>query len=551
MLLNLAISLTHIPLKSGVYLLKDKSSKIIYVGKAKCLRERVRNYFTPPYSSKTRALNSKIDSIDYIVTDSEIDALVLEANLIKLHLPHYNIRLKDDKKYPYIKITIQDKFARVFPTRDLRDRSAIYFGPYTDVKSMKHALKSATEIFPIRVCKSKDRSQKTENRKQKSEDKKSKSSKVCLAYHIGKCPGPCEGKISVPAYKETIQELIDFLSGKSNKVEEKLKSKMQELSKRLDFEEAAKIRDKLTSIQSIILKQQVVFSKPIDLDVFGLARRRSQSCVAITIVREGRILGQEHYILHIQSKSTDGEIIRAFILQYYKTAFYIPQEIVLPEIDEQKEIEKWLNRPISIPQEREKLELIKFATRNAEVWLKSQQVERVNKALDELKNYLKLPTLPRRIEAYDISNIGGKYAVGSCVLFVNGKAQKSGYRKFRIKTVVGINDVAMMKEIITRKTRTYAQKPQTDNRKPITVKLPHLVLVDGGIGQVRAARKCLPAEIPVFGLAKRFEQLYTPENKVISLPKSSSALRLLQRIRDEAHRFAFFYHKKIRDHSLF
>ncbi len=497
--------------------MKDKNEKIIYIGKAKFLKDRVRSYFTTPYSPKEYILKSKIESIDYIVTNSEIEALVLEANLIKLHLPHYNIRLKDDKKYPYIKVTIQEDFPRVFSTRNLKDRNTIYFGPYTNVKTMRRAIRSATNIFPIRICKGK------------------LPSHVCLSYHIGKCPAPCEDKISKKKYGETIQELIAFLSGKSKEVEKKLKFKMQKLSEELKFEEAAKTRDQLKSVQFIAKKQRVVFNRPIDLDVFGLQRKKNIACIVLVLVREGRILGTEHYILHIQSKVVDGEIMRAFILQYYKNAFYIPREIILKEIDEKEMIERWLKRKFVIPKRGEKIELIKFAERNAIVWLETEN--KVNysppKILEELKKYLKLLKLPVCIEAFDISNIGGKYAVGSCVSFVNAKAQKSKYRRFKIKTIDGINDVGMMKEILSRRAK---YKNFSD-----------LVLVDGGIGQVRAARKYIPSQIPVFGLAKKFEELHTPDGKIISLPKDSMSLRLLQRIRNEAHRFAISYHRKLRD----
>ncbi|MCK4307648.1 excinuclease ABC subunit UvrC [candidate division WOR-3 bacterium] len=525
-----APSVNYIPQKPGVYLMKDKNGKIIYVGKAKSLKDRVRSYFTTPYSPKERALKSKIESVDYIVTNSEIEALVLEANLIKLHLPYYNIRLKDDKKYPYIKVTTQEAFPRVFPTRDLRNRSAIYFGPYTNARTMKRALRSATNIFPIRICKGK------------------LPSRACLAYHIGKCPAPCENKISKEEYGDIIQELIAFLSGRSKEVEKKLKAKMQELSEKLKFEDAAKVRDQLKSVQFIARKQRVVFNRPISLDTFGLQRKRNTACIVLVLVREGRILGTEHYILHIQSKASDGEIMRAFLLQYYKNAFYIPREIVIRKVDEKETIEKWFARPdtkqvgkrkILVPKRGEKFGLIKFAEQNALVWLETEQEEKIPKVLDELKKYLKLPKLPSRIEAFDISNIGGKYAVGSCVSFLNGRAQKSGYRRFKIQTVDEIDDVGMMREILSRR----ASADEHSKHK----KFPDLVLVDGGIGQTRAARESMPSEIPVFGLAKRFEELHTPDGKIISLPKSSIALRLLQRIRNEAHRFAISYHRKLRD----
>lgn len=508
-------ALNQIPNKPGVYLLKDNKGKIIYVGKAKLLRNRIRSYFAAASSPRTQALTSKIKDVDYIVTGSEIEALILEANLIKLHLPHYNIRLKDDKKYPYIKVTFNENFPQVFPTRDLRDRSAIYFGPYTNVKTMKRALKSATKIFPIRTCRSR------------------MPNKICLDYHIGRCSGPCEGKISQERYKKIVQELVDFLAGKSKKVEHKLQSEMKTLSSDLEFEEAAKARDRLQSVQSIVRKQRIVFPKPVDLDIFGLQRKRNHACIALIPVREGRIIGSEHYTLHIQPRASDAEIMRAFLLQYYKNAFVIPKEMILRSIEEKKVIENWLKTKITLPKRGKKLDLVNFAEKNAALWLGVGKVERIPQHLKQLQRVLHIDKLPRRIEAFDVSNIGGKYAVGSCVSFVNGRINKSGYLRFKIKTVTGIDDVAMMKEITGRRAKRG--------------NLPDLILVDGGIGQVRAARKKIPEEIPVYGLAKRFEELYTPKNKIISFPKDSPALRLLQRIRNEAHRFAISYHKLLRD----
>ena len=533
----MSLFLNHIPDKPGVYLMKDSQGKVIYIGKAKSLKKRVMSYYPHYHAERTTchaerttchaefisasllpkvsALTSKIKNIDYIVTNSEVEALILEANLIKLHLPHYNIRLKDDKKYPYIKVTVQEDFSRAFPTRDLRDKNSIYFGPYTNVKTMKRALRSADKIFPLRKCRGK------------------LPSKVCLAYHIGECCAPCENKISKEKYQEIVQELIDFLSGKSKKVEQKLKTEMEEFSRQLKFEEAAKIRDRLKSVQSIVKKQRVVFTKPIDVDAFGLQRKRKKACVVLILIREGRVLGSEHYILQIQPKVSSGEIIRAFILQYYKNAFFIPKEIILPALKEKEIIEHWLKRKIFIPKQGEKLGLVKLAEKNAAVYLETEKVEKIPKALEQLQANLKLSGLPRRIEAFDVSNIMGKYAVGSCVSFINGIAQKSNYKRFKIKTVKKINDVGMIKEIVARRVK-YG-------------KLPDLILIDGGIGQVRSAREEIPENIPVYGLAKRFEELYTKDGKIVSLPKDSLALRLLQKIRNEAHRFAISYHKKLRD----
>lgn len=519
------IDIEKIPDKPGVYIMKDAQGRIIYVGKAKSLKNRVKAYFAKDLHPKTRTLVARVEDLDYIVTSSEIEALILEANLIKLHLPRYNIRLKDDKKYPYIKVTIKEDFPRVFPTRDLRDKKSIYFGPYTNVKTMKKALKAATEIFPVRVCRG-----KLPNR-------------ACVAYDIDRCCAPCEGKISKEAYRAMVQELIDFLSGKSTDVEQSLEKRMRSLAEKLEFEEAARVRDRLMGVRQMIRKQRVVFSKSIDADVLGLASIGNLGCVEVLKIRDGRMIGGEHYIVETR-REPPAEVMRAFILQYYRTAFFIPDEIILAALEDFDAIQKWLSEKkkkeirVTIPKMGEKVKLINLAEENAKLHLEEEKVEKVSPYLSELKETLHLEKLPYRIEAYDISNIRGSYTVGSCVVFVGGHPQKSSYRRYKIKTVKGIDDFKAMGEVVRRRMKRIKEEGG---------KLPDLILVDGGIGQVHSVQREVEEPIPIFGLAKRLEELHTVDGKVLSLPKDSVALKLLMRIRDEAHRFAITYHRKLRD----
>jgi len=510
------------PTCPGVYIMKDKAGKVIYVGKAKSLKNRIRSYLTEGSHPKTRAMLSNVETIDYIVTNSEKEALLLEANLIKLHLPGYNIRLKDDKKYPYIKITIKEDFPTMIPTREINDKTAIYFGPYTGAKNMRGVLKSVTEIFPVRVCKRMPK-------------------RVCASYYIRTCPGPCEGKIEKEEYRKIIQEIIDFLSGRSNRVEKRLKKELQEYKSTMEFEKAIVIRDRLKALSDMIREQRVVLKNPENLDLFGLAKGRTSAVVAVMKVRDGRMIGLEHYRLNIPSKSLNEEIIETFFVQYYKDTYYIPDRVLLPALKEIALLESWIKdrKPATrliVPKMGEKLSLIKLATENAMFRL-YEKGARPDTALLDLKTYLHLKYLPRLIEGYDISNISGEYAVGSKVLFRDGKRDTSLYRRYRVREV-GIDDPKMMREIIERRLREKGE-------------LPSLIIVDGGITQVRSAQMAIDTlpcnEIAVFGLAKRQDQLYTRDGKVISIPKTSPALRLLQRLRDEAHRFALDYHRRLRD----
>lgn len=511
----------------GVYIMKDKSGRVIYVGKALSLRKRVRSYSTDNTHPKTRALVSHIDTIDYIVTDSEREALLLEANLIKLHLPRYNIRLKDDKKYPYIKVTLKEDFPTVIPTRDLGDQNAVYFGPYTNAKKMRRALKSATKAFPVRICRRMPR-------------------KACALYYMGRCPAPCEGKIEKGAYRKLVREMIDFLSGKSDRIEKNLKKELELYKDNMEFEKAIVIRDRLRALDEIKKKQRVVLKTNKNLDVLGLTSRKRTAVVAVLKIREGRMMGIEHYTLNIGRGDSNEEIIDTFLVQYYKDTFYVPDEVILPALGKKKLLEDWIRNKagrkvqIKVPKRGDRLSLLKLATENAVLHIEEETPERISNSLTELQKYLHLERPPGLIEAFDISNIFGKYAVGSKVAIKDGRRDKSLYRRFRIRRVSGIDDPKMMEEVVERRFK-------------MSNKTPDLVIVDGGIAQVRSAHRAieniLGKPIAVFGLAKRFEELFTIDGMIISIPKSSSALKLLQRIRDEAHRFAIEYHRKLRDRT--
>lgn len=531
--MDISRKLKGLPHKPGVYLMKDARGRVIYVGKAQSLRDRLRAYFgsTTGLHPRSQTLLSKIEDFEYIVTDNPVEALILEANLIKLHLPRYNVRLKDDKKYPYIKVTIKEDYPRVFPTRNLKKDGSILFGPYTNVKAMKKALRTAKKIFPVRSCKGK------------------LPEKLCLDYHIQRCYGPCEAKISKEEYQHMVQELCHFLSGKSKRVEEELEERMRTLAAELRFEEAARIRDQLNSVTEIVRKQRVVFSDEIDRDVIGLARAGKTSCTVVFQIRDGKLIGREHYFLEGLKRIDDVEVLTTFVGQYYKNSYFLPDEIMLPfEIEERDNFESWLSRrkrkrvKFHFPKIGDKAKLLRMAEKNAGLILEEELLRKKEKApasVLELQRMLSLEKPPRSIEAFDISNIFGEYSVGSSVLFKDGRPKKSGYRKYRVKTVSGIDDFAMTGEIVERRFRRLVEEKQ----------LPDLVLIDGGIGQLRKATEAMKdagVELPTFGLAKRFDELHLADGRVLSLPKTSMALKLLQRVRDEAHRFAVSYHRQLR-----
>jgi excinuclease ABC subunit C len=531
--------LRQVPERPGVYLLKDGSGRVLYVGKAGNLKNRLTSHIVRGSADQPRleAAYSKLEDFEYIVTGSEMEALILEANLVKLHLPRYNIRLKDDKKYPYIKVTTNEPYPRVFPTRDLTRDGAVLFGPYTNAKSMRKALNAVTRIFPLRTCKGK------------------MPRTLCLDYQIRRCYGPCEKKIAKSEYRYMVAQLIRFLSGKDTEVEKALEKKMGEASRRLDFEAAARFRDQLLAVRDTIRRQRVVFRDRVDRDVIGTSRYRGSACVALLQIRDGKLIARESYMLHAQATAGDDELLRSFLGQYYKNAFFIPREIVLPvSVPDEGLFASWLTRKrgskvrLLVPKRGEKVRILELARMNAKHELaKSVSLKKdraVSAAVLELAQALKLDNPPRRIEAFDISNTGGKQSVGSLVVFDNGKARKDAYRRFRIRTVEGQDDFAMMREVVERRF-----KRLKNEGKPS----PDLVLIDGGIGQLNSAREAVEkyfTNVPVYGLAKRMDELYLPDGKKVMLPKGSASLHLLQRLRDEAHRFAIAYHRKLRGKKM-
>jgi len=524
------ISLKDIPELPGVYHFKD-ADEILYIGKAKNLKKRIRSYFTGKKSIKESRIVGQAKSLDYTATSNEFEALILEENEIKEHQPKYNIRLKDDKRYPYIKITIKNEYPTVFDTRKIEDDGSLYFGPYTDVKAVKSALKTIRTVFPIRTCRRKDL-----------------PDKVCLQYHIGKCIGPCIGKISREEYGELISEIIDFLSGKTKKLQKMIHAKMKESSEKLKFEMAAIYRNQLMSLRDLTKKQRMVLVDKKSRDVIGISDKAGTACVFVFQIREGKLVNTERYLLRSGSDVTKSDYIRRFIPWKYLKVSYIPREILITvEIEDRNLLEQLLPSKIKIPKKGDLKNLMEMANKNARLELErelSHPARGLKSSLGELQKILLLEDIPVRIEGFDISNISGSDSVGSCVVFVNGFPAKEKYRHFKIKSVNGINDPAMIGEVIGRRIKKLIKDDD----------LPDLILIDGGKTQLNAAiiamKEVTSLKIPVISLAKRAEEIHLPNGDIISLPLGSDALRLLMRIRDEAHSFALGYHKKLRRKKL-
>jgi excinuclease ABC subunit C len=538
--------LTNISKSPGVYLFKDKNNKVIYVGKARILRNRVRSYFHSSRINdlKTQRLVTKIKDFETIVTDSEMEALILEANLIKEYKPRYNVNLKDDKSFPYIRVT-NEKFPRIFPTRKIIKDGSKYFGPYTDVSSMRELLKVAKRIFPIRTC----------NLDLTEKNIQAGKFKVCLNYHINKCMGPCEGLINEEEYSEIVKYIIDFINGRDNTVVEQLQNKMERLSQNYRFEKAAAVRDQIKSIKDFIYKQKVITPESIDRDLFVAYSEENDACAVIFKIREGRIIGrQHHFMTGVEGESLD-RIISHLLIRYYQHADFIPGEIYLPlRLEDNDNIENWLfdrlkNKvKLSFPQRGEKAKLMRMAFQNAKLLLQELKLQRMKEkdfiphSLQALQRDLRLTHPPKRIEAFDISNIQGTDATASLVTFINGQANKNEYRHFKIRSKSTPDDFAMMSEVIERRYSRQLKENQA---------MPDLIMVDGGKGQLSAALKVLEKlniiEQPIIGLAKRLDEVFVPgASEAQNIPKTSSGLHLLRRIRDESHRFAIEYHRKLR-----
>ncbi|MCP4632715.1 MAG: excinuclease ABC subunit UvrC [candidate division Zixibacteria bacterium] len=533
--------LKYLPVSSGVYLMKNIKGKVIYVGKAKILKNRVRSYFQSRrrMDPKTIALVSKIADLEVLMTDNEIEALILEANLIKQYRPRYNIDLKDNKRFPYIRITTKEKFPRLLITRQLENDGSKYFGPYTDARRMRSTVDYLHELFPLRTC--------TQFPSENSDKK------PCLNYQIGKCIGTCIGKASEEDYRLMIDNVIKFLSGKKRELADGLKTQMDKYSEELNFETAARCRDQITAIERVVRKQKVAHHDRIDRDFIGSAEIADDGCFSVFQVRDGVMLGRHHFYYRVGSE-TKQEFIKNFIFNYYKNSAVYPREIMINDkVEDDVLLEKWLTEKaghkvkIVRPQKGDKAGLVNLAQSNASMLLdellthKEKSKSRLPHSVYELQKILGLNEPPRLISGFDISNLGESEAVGSMVFFKDGRPRKGNYRHFKIKTVEGQDDFAMMSEVVSRYFKRVKDKKEDK---------PDLVLIDGGKGQLSATvsvLKSLELKIPAISLAKRIDEVFIPKQKdSIIIPKSSSSLRLLQRLRDEAHRFAVEYHRKLR-----
>jgi excinuclease ABC subunit C len=541
--------LKDLPTQPGVYFYYDRAGKIIYIGKAKVLKNRVKSYFTgQPDSPKTARLVARIWDLETLVTRTEVEALLTEANLIKQHKPRFNIDLRDDKTFPYIRIT-KEYYPQVFVTRTIVKDGSVYYGPYTNVKGLRAALAVIKRIFTIRSC----------HYRMDDASVAAKKVALCLDYHIGKCDGPCQGLISKIEYAEMIQRVEDFLKGRTDSVESYLETKMIHSADTQQYEFAARYRDQLEAVRSYVSRQRLRTSDFEDRDVLGVARQENLTCGILIRIRSGKLIGKEQFRFRGTEDEGLPDILSRLITRVYEDASFIPKEILVPgKIADRVILHTWLKEvagykvSIQVPQKGEKKTLIELADRNAELVLKdwaleqAQRVEIVPKMVRALQEDLSLEAPPRRIEGFDISHLGGTETVASMVCFVDGKPAKKEYRKFKIKTVEGIDDFASMKEVIHRRyTRVKAE----------ALSEPDLILIDGGKGQLSAAVEVLErigmSHIPILGLAKRLEEVFLPgESLSLGISKSSASVILLRRIRDEAHRFAITFQRKRRGKAM-
>lgn len=551
--------LKKLPAKPGVYIMRDKQDTIIYIGKAIILKNRVRQYFqnSRNLSSKIRQMVERIDHFEYIITDSEIEALVLECNLIKEHRPKYNTMLKDDKSYPYIRVTVDEAYPRVLFSRNMKKDKSKYFGPYTSVTAVKDILDLLRRIYKIRTC----------NRNLPKDIGKERP---CLYYHLGQCDAPCQGYIVEEDYRAHINEVIEFLNGNYSRVEKLLSQQMAEAAESMEYEKAAQLRDLLGSVKQIANKQKITNTDQGDRDIVAFAREKDEAVVQLFFIRGGKLIGKDNYHVSGVEGESEKQVMTSFVKQFYAGTPYIPKEIYLgAELEEEELITQWLSATrghrvqIKVPKKGDKEKLVDLARKNAELVL-NQDVEKIKReearttgALRDLGNYLGLPMI-ERIESFDISNTSGFESVGSMVVYENGKPKKADYRKFKIRTVQGPDDYASMYEVLMRRF-THGQRELQERREKNLeealggfTRYPDLILMDGGKGQVGIALKVLSElkmDIPVCGMVKddnhRTRGLYY-DNKELSIDKSSELFRLITRIQDETHRFAIEYHRSLR-----
>ena len=550
----------NLPDKPGVYLMKNSLGEVIYVGKAKVLKNRVKSYFqkSKNHSEKVKVMVKNIAEFEYIVTDSEMEALILECNLIKKYSPKYNILLKDDKFYHFIKITVNDDYPRVFVTRRFAKDGSKYFGPYTNGSAVYETLDLIYKIFPLRNCKLviKENGEKV---------------RPCLNYHIKKCLGPCGGHISKEEYGKMINDIIDILSGKETYITKMLKSDMEKAAEELEFEKAASLRDKILSINAIAEKQKIFKTMEGDEDFINIEQDEKDSCIQVFFSRDGKVIGREHFIFENTANEGIGEIIEDFIGSFYGGTAKIPKAIYVPQIDNFDLMEEYLTIKrgskvwIKVPQKGQKKEMLEMVKNNARItlekfkdkYLKDKEINRIS--LLELQDLLELEECPQRIEAYDISNIQGVDSVGTMIVFEEGRAKNSDYRRFKIKTVKGANDYDSMREILTRRFNHGLDEIKAIQQRDLKLSagkfstFPDLIMMDGGKGQVNVALEVLQSlniDIPVCGLVKDDKHqtrgiIYNNNELIIN--KGSNLMQLIRRIQDKVHRFAITYHRSLRD----
>ena len=541
-----------LPDSPGVYLMKDFRGKIIYVGKARVLKNRVCQYFqsNKHHGAKVKAMVAKVADFETIVTSSEVEALILECNLIKKYRPRYNISLKDDKTYPYLRLTAED-FPRIILTRRVIHDGSKYFGPYTSGLAVKETLQLLRKIFPLRTC-------------------KTFAKRPCLEFHIKRCLAPCAQKISREEYMQLANAAEKFLEGRTAQVERELSSRMNDAAQSLNFELAAHLRDVLLAVRKVVEKQKIVTDSG-DVDAIGLARLDGETCAQIFFIRDGKVIGRENFLLSGTDDESDAQAVTEFIKQYYTRAKISATEILLPVTLPAQDVEllsKWLGVKLIVPKRGVKRSLVEMANQNAEKFLAEESARRRLKdsqtfgAVEELKSLLNLPKLPRRMECFDISHIQGAETVASMVVFDNGVPDKKSYRRFKIRSAEGKpDDFLSMREVTSRRygcqkiTRLkdckIASDDSSQSRNPaISQSYPDLIVIDGGLGQLNSALEIIRGaghDVPVIGLAKQFELIFVEGSSTpIELPRDSQALKLMQRIRDEAHRFAITYHRKLR-----
>ncbi|MDL2225799.1 excinuclease ABC subunit UvrC, partial [Eubacteriales bacterium OttesenSCG-928-M02] len=539
-----------LPEDPGVYLMKDGEGAIIYIGKAKVLKNRVRSYFRSlkGQAPKVAAMVQKVRDIDYIIVGTEMEALVLESNLIKANKPFYNILLKDDKQYPYVRLDLNDPFPRIEVVRKVVNDGAKYYGPYHNATILRDVLDAVGQNFKLRTCK-RDIKRSLE-----------RGERPCLNYQIGRCSGPCAGHITTEAYMAMVNQVIDLLQGNSDAIARDLKKRMEEASAALQFEEAAELRDQLKMVERVVERQRADFASLEERDAFSISLYKGDAMVQVMNIRDGKMVNSQQFFIE-DAQEAEADVLFSILKQYYVDSGYIPTEILVPFSHEELPlIEAWLTEKrgkrvhMHVPQRGEKKRLVELCTANAKQALVRREAQlkrewdRGEGALLELQNAIGLDVVPRRIECYDISHTQGAYTVASMVVYTDGKPDKSAYRRFRIKTVDGIDDFKSMREVISRRLLRAMESDEKSQQS--FGALPDLIVIDGGKGQLSSALDAMGDvgfAIPMIGLAKRIEEIFLPgESEPILLKSNSPALHILQGIRDEAHRFAITYHRSLR-----